>query len=71
LETAAGPVPQADSATTEKLAAVPPASPVSVTLRALLLVAIDAPFWGPLASRTTYAIIALPFPDAADQLITA
>ena len=46
----AGPAPQLLSATTEKVAAVAPARPVSVTVVALPFVAIEVPVSGPVAS---------------------
>ena len=55
------------SAATENVAAEPPERPVSTAELALALAPIDAPLSGPLASRTTYAVMVLPSPLAAAQ----
>jgi hypothetical protein len=68
---AAGPTPQELSATTENVAAALPDNPLRTAVEAAGAVAIETPVCGPVASRITYALRAVPFPDAALQVTVA
>jgi hypothetical protein len=67
----AGPTPHVLSATTENVAAALPDNPLSAAVEAAGPVAIETPACGPVASRITYALRAVPFPDAALQVTVA
>jgi hypothetical protein len=70
-DAAAGPTPHELSATTENVAAALPDNPLRTAVDAAGPVAIETPVCGPVASRITYALRTVPFPDAALQATLA